>query len=55
MQTLSSNNGTTNSTTNNYAIGDTTFNIKSNDTQAIMDELKAYVDAKFSEIADGNR
>ena len=55
MQTLSSNNGTTNSTTNNYTIGDTTFNIKSNDTQAIMDELKAYVDAKFSEIADGNR
>ena len=55
MQTLSSNNGATNSTTNNYTIGDTTFNIKSNDTQAIMDELKAYVDAKFSEIADGNR
>ena len=55
MKTLTSNNGATNSTTNNYTIGDTTFNIKSNDTQAIMDELKAYVDAKFSEIADGNR
>ena len=26
-----------------------------NDTEAIMNELKAYVDAKFAEIADGNR
>ena len=31
------------------------INIKSNDTEGIMAELKAYVDAKFSEIADGNR
>ena len=55
MKTLTSNNGATNSTTNNYTIGDTTFNIKSNDTEGIMNELKAYVDAKFNEIADGNR
>ena len=54
MQSLTSATGT-NSTTNNYTIGDTTFNIKSNDTEGIMAELKAYVDAKFSEIADGNR
>ena len=54
MQSLTSATGT-NSTTNNYSIGDTTFNIKSNDTEGIMAELKAYVDAKFSEIADGNR
>ncbi len=54
IQSVSSAMGT-NATTNNYTIGDTTFNIKSNDTEAIMNELKAYVDAKFAEIADGNR
>ena len=54
IQSVSSAMGT-NATTNNYTIGDTTFNIKSNDTESIMAELKAYVDAKFSEIADGNR